>query len=214
MKYLKNERGNSFFYILWLMTIVVIMLVIVLNIAKAFVVKQQADTAVEQAAIAGTREIIVRTNEAIKAFDDSLLSLGEDVTEGKTIEEQVDEKKRYFKNRNYPEAEAYIKALNEVLPSKIDTNETLRQKFIDKLGDKTTMTSLARPAVETIIGDNHGNKYDPEPELDFTNDWRLEVKATATFESISDNKIIAKFLDKIPQKGYGPKLEYLENVFD
>jgi len=213
MKYLKNERGNSFFYILWLMAIVIIMLVIVLNIAKAFVVKQQADTAVEQAAIAGTREIINKTNEAIEDFDDNIASLVPHFTEGKTIEEQVNEKKNYFMDHNYPKAEAYIKALNEVLPSKIDTYAPLRQKFIDKLGDKTAMTNQAWSAVETIIEENQGNKIDPAPELDFTNDWRLEVKATVTFESISDHKIIAKFLDKIPQKGYGPKLEYLENVY-
>ena len=213
MKYVKNERGNSFFYILWLMAIVIIMLVIVLNIAKVFVVKQQADTAVEQAAMAGTREVIVKTNEAIKEFDANLASLVPDFVDGKTIEEQVVEKKNYFINQKYPEAEAYIKALNDVLPSKIETYEPLKQELISKLGGKSTLVSLAWPSVETIVGENHGNKTAPTPELNFTNDWRLEVKAAVTYESISNNRIMAKFFDKIPQKGYGPKLEYLENVF-
>jgi hypothetical protein len=42
----------------------------------------------------------------------------------------------------------------------------------------------------------------------------VEVKSTATFESVNDNKFVEYFERKIPQKGYGPKLKYLENIYN
>ena len=47
-----------------------------------------------------------------------------------------------------------------------------------------------------------------------TEEWRIEVKSTATFESIADKKLIEVFQEKVPQKGYGPKLKYLEKVYE
>lgn len=66
--------------------------------------------------------------------------------------------------------------------------------------------------VQAIISDNEANPEDTEIILSHEK-WRLEVKSTATFESISDYKLIQLFQPKVPQKGYGPQLIYLENIY-
>jgi hypothetical protein len=53
MKYVQNEKGNAAFYLLWLLGIVAIIFVLTINIIKVYVVKEHANLAVEQAALAG-----------------------------------------------------------------------------------------------------------------------------------------------------------------
>ena len=65
MKYLNNERGNSAFYIIWLLGISAVIFVIVVNIAKVYVVKQHAATRTQQAAFAGTVVLLEATQEGI-----------------------------------------------------------------------------------------------------------------------------------------------------
>ena len=74
MKHLKNERGNGLVYILWIMVTSIAICVIVLNIAKVYVVKQQAATATQQAALAGTSVLVNAAKDAIKAFDELMES--------------------------------------------------------------------------------------------------------------------------------------------
>jgi len=44
-------------------------------------------------------------------------------------------------------------------------------------------------------------------------EWRVEVKADATFEAITDGSYIKSFKSEILQKGYGPPMEYLEVAY-
>lgn len=209
MNYVKNEKGTSAFYLLWITGIVLAIFVIVINIAKVYIIKEQANTAVEQAAIAGTSVLIEKTKEAIDAFDSSPESLPQKEADVKTISEQIDEKKMEYLSQNYSDSEAYIRALNDILPSKLALYNELKMEFETRLRDST---SLIYDAAQQVISANHGN-IDERTEIILSREkWRIEIKATTTFESISDNKFIAAFIKKIPQKGYGPSLVYLKEI--
>ena len=215
MKYLRNEKGNAVFFMLWLLGIVAILFLIVLNLAKVFIVKEHANLSVEQAAIAGTAAIIEKTKEAVKEFDSGPGSVAQRLLEpdDKSIEELIAEKEADYLASGASESAAFIKAANDVLPPRLEIHPLLKIAFRNRLGnDSSDLYAVATADIQDIIDANQANMEDTEILFD-EEDWRLEVKSTATFQSISDNKYIQNFLADIPQRGYGPSLSYLEAVY-
>ncbi|WP_163102949.1 TadE/TadG family type IV pilus assembly protein [Peribacillus alkalitolerans] len=208
MRYLTNERGNAVFYMLWLLGIVLILFVIVINIAKVYVVKEQSSLAVDQAAFAGTSVLIDQTKAAVARFDASVFSVPQKAMDGgKSISQLVEDKA--FEYSHLSRSEAYIRALNQILPARIEKHPPLKQEFVNTFYD---VEGLVYPSVQDIVLKNESNSEDTE--ITFSKEeWRLEVVASTTFRSISDQKIIPFFQEKIKQKGYGPSLHYLEEVF-
>ena len=70
MNVLKNERGHGMVYLLWIMVMSIAIFVIIVNISKVYAVKQQAATATQQAALAGTSVLLEATIQGIENFDD------------------------------------------------------------------------------------------------------------------------------------------------
>jgi hypothetical protein len=220
MKYVQNEKGNAAFYLLWLLGIVAIIFVLTINIIKVYVVKEHANLAVEQAALAGTAVLLEKTKEAVEAFETStdplyLLQSGlqKSSNGGQSIWDQIEQKKKEYMDIGADEADAYIKAANEILPEKLQTYSLLKYEFTKRFGNSAfEIPDKVRSTVQDIINENKANTKDTE--IEFSQEkWRLEIKSTATFESISDHKYISKFLEDIPQVGYGPTLKYLESVY-
>lgn len=222
MKHLKNENGNAAIFMLWLLGIVAIIFVLTINIVKVFIVKEHANLAVEQAALAGTASIIEKTQEAIEKFDNGMtldpLYLADREAQklgdlGKNIGELIEKKQLDYMNSGMDEADAFIKAANEILPERIDRHPYLKKEFRDSLGNsRNDAYYIFSSSVTDVIINNEGRPEITEMELSST-EWRVEVKSSVRFESISDNKFISKFVSDIPQKGYGPTLAYLENVY-
>jgi hypothetical protein len=215
MKYVQNEKGNAAFYLLWLLGIVAIMFVLTINIVKVYVVKEHANLSVEQAALAGTAVLLEKTKESVEAFDTSidLQSIAQKELDGRSVEMLIEDKKKNYMNNGNDEGDAYIKAANEILPERLQKYSLLKYEFTKRFGSSASeIPDKVRPTVQDIINENKANIEDTE--INFSQDkWRLEIKSTATFESISDHKYISKFLEDIPQKGYGPTLKYLESVY-
>jgi flagellar biogenesis protein FliO len=213
-KYINNEKGNSIFFILWLFGIVAIVFLIVANVSKVYIVQAQADNSVEQAAFAGTSVYITETTKVIEEFDrDLVLSAAQKVLDGmKTIEEQVGEKQTEFEDSGQSSDIAYLNALNEVLTKELEEHPQLKKTFSDHFS-QISIENKVKEAAQSMIGANGANPEDTEVKLS-EDDWRVEVKSTATFESVNDNKFVEYFERKIPQKGYGPKLKYLENIYN
>ncbi|ESU34318.1 hypothetical protein G3A_01715 [Bacillus sp. 17376] len=214
MKYVRNERGNAVFFMVWLLGVVAIIFLIVLNLAKVFIVKEHANLSVEQAALAGTAAIIERTKEAVSQFDSGPESVAQRVLDGgKSIGEMIEEKEADYIASGASKSDAYIKAANEILPPRLQIHPLLKISFRNRLGnDSSDLYGIASAAIQEIIAANEANIEDTEILVD-EDDWRLEVKSTATFQSISDNKYIQNILADIPQRGYGPSLAYLESVY-
>jgi hypothetical protein len=213
-KYINNENGNSIFFILWLFGIVAIVFLIVANVSKIYIVQAQADNSVEQAAFAGTSVYITETTKVIEEFDrNPVLSTAQKVLDGgKTIEEQVAEKQTEFEDSGQSSDIAYLNALNEVLIEELEEHpllkNTLKNRFL-----MISIENKVKSAAQSMINANGANTEDTVVKLS-EDDWRVEVESTATFESINDNKFVEYFERKIPQKGYGPELMYLENIYN
>ncbi|MEI5907461.1 hypothetical protein WAK64_10370 [Bacillus spongiae] len=210
-KYVDNEKGNSIFFILWLFGIVAIVFLIVANIAKIYVVQSQANSAVEQAAFAATSVLIEETTKTIEEFDwDDISMQQKELDGGKTINEQIEEKQQEYVASGKDSDISYLQALNDVLPGEIDDHPELKDSF---KANFSGVNSEIMNAAQSILSANDANPEDIEINLS-TSKWRIEVKATVTYESIADKKLIEVFQSKIPQKGYGPKLKYLEEVYE
>ena len=212
MKYLNNERGNSAFYIIWLLGISAVIFVIVVNIAKVYVVKQHAATATQQAAFAGTVVLLEATQEGIESFDGDLTKSASQkvIDKGKSIQDQIDEKVDEFVAQDEDLQLAYIKAYNEVLPEKIKIHPQFKKEMEDTLRDSGLSGKLLS-AVQSTITANEANADDVEVLLSDTK-WRVEVTADATYKTITDGTYLQSFTSDIKQKGVGPSLEYLESV--
>ncbi len=117
-KWIHNQRGNSFFYIIWLLGIVAILLLIIVNMAKVYVTKAQANTAVEQSALAGTAVLLKATKEVVTNFDeDPLAAVPQKALDGgKSLQDLIDEKQKEFQQQGMVETSAYLSALNDILP--------------------------------------------------------------------------------------------------
>lgn len=212
MKYLNNERGNSAFYIIWLLGISAVIFVIVVNIAKVYVVKQHAATATQQAAFAGTVVLLEATQEGIESFDSDLTKSAsqKEIDKGKSIQDQIDEKVDEFVAQDEDLQLAYIKAYNEVLPEKIKKHPQFKKEMEDTFRDSGLSGKLLS-AVQSTITANEANADDVEVLLSDSK-WRLEVTADATYKTITDGTYLKSFTSDIKQKGVGPSLDYLESV--
>ena len=212
MKYVSNERGNSVFYIIWLLGISAVIFVIVINIAKVYVVKQQASTATQQAAFAGTVVLLEVTQEGIENFDSDLTkSAAQKVLDGgKSIQDQIDEKVDEMVSQDIDLQLAYIKAYNEVLPEKIKKHPQFKKEMKETFQSSDLSGKLLSTVQSTIMA-NEANADDVVVLLSDTK-WRVEVTADATYKTITDGTYLKSFTSDIKQKGVGPSLEYLESV--
>lgn len=221
MIYLQNEKGNASIYLLWLFGIFALLFVLTINIVKIYVVKEHANLAVEQAALAGTAVLLEKTKEAIDEFEnkvtlDPLFIADRELQiltdSGKSISQLIDENKNNYTSSGTDEADAYIKAANAILPERINRHPYLKKELKKKLGfTSADAYYIFSPTVQNIIDQNQGLPI--ETEIKFTNEWQIEVKSAVPYKSIFDHKYISQFIEKIPQKGYGPALLYLGDVY-
>lgn len=216
MNVLKNERGHGMVYLLWIMVMSIAIFVIVVNIAKVYAVKQQAATATQQAALAGTSILLEATIRGIENFDDYSDTLHPDWVaqrgmDSKSVTALLDEKVTQLKQSGQAEDIAYIQAMNELLPSRIQTYgllKTLIKTEIDASGTAFTDT------VKQVIEANDGNLERSTVTLT-TPEYRIEVIADVTYESVTDSatSYIKDIVKEIPQKGTGPSMTYLKGLY-
>ncbi|GAA0465671.1 pilus assembly protein TadG-related protein [Alkalibacillus silvisoli] len=209
---LREERGNVALYFLGLMIVMSVIFLLLVNISKAFVVNMEASSATEQAAIAGSSVIIEETLTAVEEYDEMLVP-AEEIEEGlKKVQELIDEQQESYVSTGMNPHQAYVYALNDVLPDEIEERHLLKVT-IENHFMNVGLHNQILSAVQSIIVDNNGSIEDTIVILS-EEDWRLEVESTATFSSVSDGDIIPTFEEQIPNKGYGPQLIFLKNIFE
>ncbi|MFC4410822.1 pilus assembly protein TadG-related protein [Chungangia koreensis] len=223
MKQLADEKGSSLVYLLWILTATIVLFLILTNIARIYIVKQQASAAAELAALAATGDILSVTEEGIKEYDNAMASwmaadgLSYDDPLWEEIELELDGLVASGKTKH----EAYTKVFNEKLPSLLfdvpavvpDAPPNL--KDIVKSRFDTYLASRMDTTVRQIIRENEGNDEPGHVEIVISPDKsRVEVKTDATYDTITDGSLLASFSEDIPQKGYGPPLKYLEKILN
>ena len=215
MKYVQNERGNGLVYMLWIMVSSIAIVVIVLNIAKVYAVKQQASNATQLAALAGTSVLVNAGKDAIVAFDDliNLEIAPPDVIDqlladgGKSVEFLVDKKASEYRNQGLTKDIAYINAMNDILPSRMASYSLLDSLVKSHVGG---VQAAFGQTIRDVVEKNGGNIE--RIEVTFTSDFRVKVEADVTYESITDSaeEFIKSMTQEIPQKGYGPPLKFVD----
>ncbi|MCM3708959.1 pilus assembly protein TadG-related protein [Sporosarcina luteola] len=213
MKYIDNERGSGLVYILWIMVTSIVICVIVLNIAKVYAVKQQAANATQLAALAGTSVLVNAGKDAMKEFDlqadaeDVILQL--EVDDGKSIGVLVDEKAEEYKDKGLARDIAYINAMNDILTPRMAAYALLNSLVNIHVGG---VHGKFNQTVRDVVKKNGGNEE--RIDVTFTSDFRVEVKADVTYESITDSaeEFINSMTKEIPQIGSGPSLLFLKGV--
>ncbi|GAA0497292.1 hypothetical protein GCM10008986_25330 [Salinibacillus aidingensis] len=211
---MSDEKGNASLFLLWVLGIVVILFAIIINITKVFLVGSEASYTVQQAALAGSSVYIKESKAAIEEFDNHLAaSIDFKLNHGgKSLGELVREQQDAHEGTGLSSDQAYIKALNDVLPSEIDAHDQLKNTFRSRLNSSSFSTAISN-AVQSVIRDSEEANSEDTTIVLSNSEWRLEVESSVTFESITGVNI-PLFKDKIPARGEGPKFIYLENVYD
>ena len=212
MKHLDNEKGSAAIFLLWIMTVIIVLTLIIVNVAKVYAVKQQASTAAQLGAFAATSEILFATEEAIKDFDEAMMETLGEGEEYEALWDEIDERKNSYMASGSGEERAYIKALNEMLPSRLG-NPILKGFFNAKFRVDAALSTKIYNTVRTVVRENEGNEEHLEVVIS-KEKYRVEVKTDATYETIAGGEYINSFTKDIPQEGYGPELSFLENVLN
>lgn len=211
-KLFSNEKGNAALFMIWLLGIVALIFLIVINITNIFVTGVQSSNTSEQAAIAGTSVIIAETKKAIEKYDNDPLSIPDRMHHNmKTMQEVIETKKYSYQMTGLSADQAYIKALNNVLLHEIEEHDLLKDTIHSHF-NSVNLSNKIYSTVTSVVNDNNGNIADTQIVLSNTN-WRIEVKTSVDYHSISDQKYIPEISDTIESTGFGPTLDYLKKIF-
>ncbi|MCM3389757.1 pilus assembly protein TadG-related protein [Ureibacillus chungkukjangi] len=212
MKHLKNEKGSAAIFLLWIMTVIIVLSLLIVNIAKVYAVKQQASTAAQLGAFAATSEILFATEEAIKDFDKAMLETLGEGEEYEALWDEVEKRKKSYLANGGGEQRAYIKALNEMLPGRLG-DQILKGFFNAKFRADAALSTKIYTTVQRVVRENEGN--DEHLEIIISKEkYRVEVKTDATYKTIASGEYINSFSKDIPQVGYGPELTYLQYILN
>ena len=129
--------------------------------------------------------------------------------DGKSIENLIDEKASEYRYQGLAKDIAYINAMNDILTPRMAAYGLLNSLVNMHVGE---VEGSFRQTVRDVVKKNGGNE--DRIEVTFTTDFRVEVEADVTYESITDSaeQYIKSMTDEVPQKGYGPSLEFLRGV--
>lgn len=215
MKLLKEERGSVIIYFLGLLGLVAVLFLFLTNIGRAFVVNNHVANVAEQAAFAATAVYIERTNDVIEQYDEWLTSHPFFELWGlEPVGELVEERHNHYRRSNYGENQAYIMALNDVLPTEINSRYRFRNMMrsqVGGIGDYSLYSEIIR-----ILNSNEGDFIMDSSNTYFVlsdTDWRIEVTTTIEFERVAGGDIISAKSHQYERTGHGPKLTYLEYVY-
>ena len=212
MKHLKNEKGSAAIFLLWIMTVIIVLSILIVNIAKVYAVKQQASTAAQLGAFAATSEILFAAEEAIKDFDKAMLETLGEGEEYEALWDEIEERKKSYLTNGEGEQRAYIKALNEMLPRRLG-DQILKGFFNAKFRADAALSTKIYTTVQRVVRENEGN--DEHLEIIISKEkYRVEVKTDATFKTITSGEYIDSFSKDIPQVGYGPELTFLRYILN
>ncbi len=212
MKHLKNEKGSAAIYLLWIMTVIIVLSVIIVNVAQVYAVKQQASTAAQLGAFAATSEVLFATQEAIKEFDEVMIATLEEGEEYEPLWDEINERKNALIANGYGDEKAFIKTLNEMLPGRLG-NPILKGIFNAKFLWDATLSTKIYNTVQKVVQENEGNEEHLEVIIS-DEKFRVEVKTDATFKTVATGEYIDPLEKDIPQIGYGPELAFLQYVLE
>ncbi|WP_088102665.1 pilus assembly protein TadG-related protein [Halalkalibacter urbisdiaboli] len=203
MKVIHSEEGNISLVVIASMGAMIVMFLIIFSMANAFLVKGKATNSAEQASITATAEMYRAIKEAIAEYD-AQLTLDDVLAE--TLQEKIDRHKQSIV-RPISDSEKERIAMNEVLSSELRVyNIQLQMILRNKMSSAVqNATDAAKRVILANGGETNGGKL-----IFFNSDYRIEVHASARFESFIFDSLLEESQRNMMDEGFGPALSFVE----
>lgn len=203
---LNNERGSTTILSISSLFFGVLVIFLFVNFVKMFAVSDRANTSAEQASLAGTAVIYDEMMSLIETFeyaceDDEhkTCDLKDDFNTIKS-DIQVD-------HPTYTTAQVNRAAIDELLMDKIPEIDHLGLEVKNRL--LRSKSNVAAAIKDTII--NNKGKSSGTTIKYFSDDYRIEVVTSATFDSIQTS-IVGDFTEDIDNIGIGIEVPFISYI--
>lgn len=201
---LKSQKGNAVILTIWTLSVLGLMIVIIMNIAKVYVVKEQASIAAEQASLAASAVVYDEVGKVIEHYEN------EDLFEDETLQEKVEkeEQRLQSQNGNLSLNEAHIQAIDYVLLQVLRQDEALREEIkgaLERAGGDV------QAVVSNIISKNGGKPSGTQIHY-FNDDKRIEVVTSARFEAVKYKSMFTGSDSDVSQRGIGIEIPFVDEV--
>jgi hypothetical protein len=206
---IKNDRGHISILMIWLLLLTGLVIIFSVNIIGAFAVKQQTSTASQQAALTATDIIYDYTLDGVKKYDETLIGIGEELIEGKSIEKKIqDRKEEYLWRRDISESKALRLSVNEILSAEIPGNDKLKEAIrneIDNAVNEIPSKVSNKLSTNNVSSTNYKVKI-------FDINQRVVIEGTGEFNSVEADNFISNFTENIKQVSKGPRIPFIEEL--
>ena len=231
---LANEQGNVALFVLGLISIMIILFLLILNLAGALVVKEQALSTSQQAALAATaalyeelpgfiltyekdlKEFIEEEEAAKEEADSEEPEEGEEPGEEKkekTLDELLDEETEKLAGEmaGYTLNEIRNEALDRMLAKELDKglgNGMLKKKLSEEL-EFDWIKSMKESARNTIIA--NGGELDGAVMTVF-DDGQVVVESSHEAGAIGYNGFFANVKENLFKSSKGPEVKFVQKI--
>lgn len=222
---LQEERGNVILFVLGIVSVLMIFFILILNLGAALVVKEQAMSTSQQAAIAATAALFEELPDFISDYETELMEwFKNEAGEGETwqdengepykrVSEQVQEEITEISGgmSDYSLNEIENQALDNVLSREIErglANGMLRKKMSEEMGNSwiDKMKGSARDNILSNGGELSG------AEMIVFDSGQVVVESSHEIEAISFNGFFSGVSESIFKNSKGPEVEFVQEL--
>lgn len=226
--YWKNEKGNSAILVMCLLSVMMILFVLVLNFAGALVVKEQATSTSQQAALAATATLYEELPIFISSYEQELQDLLDEQEQDKEEEEeapespeeedkgfneQVDEEVEKISGSmaDYSLNEIQNEALDRVLARELDRGlgGGLLKKIMSEEMEHSWIKEMKESARSTILA-NGGELAGAK--MTVFEDGQIVVESSHEVEGIGYNGFFSGISEHLHKTSKGPEIKFVQKL--
>lgn len=227
--YLNNEQGNIALFVIGILSVMIILFVLILNLAGALIVKEQAISTSQQAALAATAALYEDLPEFISDYEMKLKEmLAEEAEEGgeaeppevaapkeeedsiaELIEKEVDNLSGEM--ADYSLNEIQNEAIDRVLASEMDKGlgGGLLKKMMNDEMEYRWINSMKESARNTILA--NGGELAGAQMTVFEN-GQVVVKSSKEASAIGYNGFFAGAVKNLTKSSKGPEVMFVQKL--
>lgn len=233
--FIKNEKGNSALLVMGLLSVMLILFVLVLNFAGALVVKEQAVSTSQQAALAATATLYEELPLFISKYEKELNEKLEEEKEKEEDKEDKDEKEDEEEKENpeedkgfgelvddktdeisgsmsgYSYNEIRNEAVDRVLSKELDRalgGGLLKKKMIEEM-EHSWIKDMKESARATILA--NGGELEGAQMIVF-DDGQVVVKSSHEAESSGYSGFFSGISENLYKTSKGPELKFVQKI--
>lgn len=210
--YLTNEQGNIALFVIGILSVMIILFVLILNLAGALIVKEQAISTSQQAALAATASLYEDLPNFISDYETKLkemLAEEEEDTIAELIEKEVNNLSGEM--AGYSDNEIRNEAIDRVLSKEIDKGikEKLLQNMMIEKFKKSWINDMKQSAQETIL--ENGGELEGAQITIFEN-GQIVVKSSKETSAIGYNGFLTDVVKNIYKSSKGPEIKFVQKL--